>query len=182
MGTSAGPVRADPQRARRVDLSVRTEGLHGQKGGVESIRRPGRSGLHKHGGEDAGPLRLPRPRRRGSKGKHAFLLLSHPERPGKFANPLNYAAQFEAAGHDVAVYFDGAVTYWFEDLDERPTPALEPYETAKERGLIAGVCDHCATFKGVADAVEAEGFEIEGTAHAPDVAGLVEDGYELHTV
>lgn len=25
--------------------------------------------------------------------KHAFLLLSHPERPGKFANPLTYAAR-----------------------------------------------------------------------------------------
>ena len=27
---------------------------------------------------------------------------------------------------------------------------------------------------------EREGFEIDGTAHAPDVAGLTDDGYELH--
>jgi hypothetical protein len=114
--------------------------------------------------------------------RHAFLLLSPPETPGKFANPLEYARQLDEAGHEVAVYFDGAATYWFDGIDDHPAPAVEAYERAKERDLIAGVCDHCATFKGVADAVEAEGFEIEGTEHAPDVAELVEDGYELHTV
>lgn len=114
--------------------------------------------------------------------KHAFLLLSHPDRPGKFANPLTYACQLDEAGHEVAVYFDGPATYWFDGIDNRPNPAVEAYEQAKERSLIAGVCDHCATFKGVVDSVEAEGFEISGEEHAPDVATLIEDGYELHTI
>jgi hypothetical protein len=114
--------------------------------------------------------------------KHAFLLLSPPETPGKFANPLTYAHQLDEAGHEVAVYFDGAATYWFEDIEDRPEPARRAYEEAKERNLIAVVCDHCATFKGVADAVEAEGFEIEGEEHAPDIASLVDEGYEIHTV
>ena len=115
-------------------------------------------------------------------GKHAFLLLSSPEAPGKFANPLTYARQLDEAGHDVAVYFDGAATYWFDGIEDHPEPAVEAYEKAKERELIAGVCDHCATFKGVADAVKREGFEIEGTEHAPDVATLVADGYNIHTI
>ncbi|QCC60329.1 DsrE family protein [Natrinema thermotolerans] len=114
--------------------------------------------------------------------KHAFILLSHPERPGKFANPLTYAAQLDAAGHEARVYFDGAATYWFEDIEDRPAPAREAYERAKDEDLIAGVCDHCATFKGVAAAVEAEGFEIDGTEHTPDVAALADEGYEIHTV
>lgn len=114
--------------------------------------------------------------------KHAFLLLSHPDSPGKFANPLTYAHQLDEAGHDVAVYFDGAATYWFDGIDDRPAPAVEAYERAKERGLIAGVCDHCATFKGVKEAVVAEGFEIEGTEHTPDVAGLEADGYDIHII
>jgi predicted peroxiredoxin len=114
--------------------------------------------------------------------KHAFLLLSSPDTPGKFANPLTYACQLDKAGHEVAVYFDGAATYWFDGIDEHPDPAVEAYREAKARGLIAGVCDHCATFKGVKAAVEAEGFEVEGTEHAPDVAGLEEKGYELHMV
>lgn len=80
--------------------------------------------------------------------KHAFLLLSSPEAPGKFVNPLTYARQLDEAGHEVAVYFDGAATYWFDGIDEHPAPAVEAYQQAKERGLIAGVCDHCATFKG----------------------------------
>jgi hypothetical protein len=114
--------------------------------------------------------------------KHAFLLLSPPETPGKFANPLTYARQLDDAGHEVAVYFDGAATYWFDGIDDRPEPALLAFEQARERGLIAGVCDHCATFKGVADAVEAEGFDIEGEEHGPDVAALVDEGYEIHTI
>jgi hypothetical protein len=30
--------------------------------------------------------------------------------------------------------------------------------------------------------VKAEGFEIVGEEHSPDVAALVADGYDLHTV
>jgi|AntDeeMetagen285_2_1112576.scaffolds.fasta_scaffold00079_18 predicted peroxiredoxin len=114
--------------------------------------------------------------------KHTFLLLSSPETPGKFANPLTYARQLDEAGHQVAVYFDGAATYWFEGIGDHPEPAVRAYEDAKELGLIAGVCNHCATFKGVVNAVEAEGFEIQGTEHAPDVARLVDDGYEIHII
>lgn len=44
--------------------------------------------------------------------KHAFLLLSSPEMPGKFANPLTYASQLDEAGHDVAVYFDRSCRVW----------------------------------------------------------------------
>ncbi len=114
--------------------------------------------------------------------KHAFILLSSPENPGKFANPLTYAAQLADGGHEVTVYFDGAATNWFEGVDDHAPPAVEAYEAARERDLIAGVCDHCATVMGVADAVEAEGFEVEGTDHAPDTAALVDEGYELHMV
>jgi len=114
--------------------------------------------------------------------KHAFLLLSPPETPGKIANPLEYAAQLDGAGHDVVVWFDGGSTFWFEDLEGRPEPALEAYERAKARDLIAGVCDHCATHKGVIEAVEAEGFEITGDEHRPDTAELADAGYELHIV
>jgi hypothetical protein len=114
--------------------------------------------------------------------KHAFLLLSSPENPGKFANPLTYARQLDEAGHDVVVYFDGAATNWFDGIEERAPPAVGAYEAAKARGLIAGVCDHCATVMDVTDAVESEGFDIEGTEHAPDTAALVEAGYELHMI
>jgi len=114
--------------------------------------------------------------------KHAFLLLSPPENPGKIANPLEYAAQLDEAGHEVVVWFDGGSTFWFENLADRPAPALDAYETAKERDLIAGVCNHCATHKGVVKNVETEGFKITGEDHQPDVDTLVDEGYELHIV
>ncbi|WP_436900804.1 DsrE family protein [Halovenus halobia] len=114
--------------------------------------------------------------------KHAFLLLSPPGNPGKIANPLEYATQLDDAGHEVVVWFDGGSTFWFEELSDRPAPALDAYRAAKERGLITGVCNHCATHKGVVETVEDEGFEITGDAHQPDVGALVDDGYELHIV
>lgn len=43
--------------------------------------------------------------------------------------------------------------------------------TTRKLGDIAGVCDHCVTGMGVA--VEAEGFEIEGSGHAPDTASQI---------
>ncbi|MXR52947.1 hypothetical protein GRX03_15210 [Halovenus sp. WSH3] len=115
-------------------------------------------------------------------GKHAFLLLSPPENPGRIANPLEYASQLDDAGHEVVVWFDGGATFWFEDLSSRPEPALDAYRTARERGLIAGVCNHCATHKGVVGAVEDEGFEITGEDHQPAVDDLVEGGFKLHVV
>jgi predicted peroxiredoxin len=114
--------------------------------------------------------------------KHAFLLLSSPDNPGKFANPLTYAQQLAADGHEVVVYFDGAATNFFDGIEDRAPPAVEAYEGAKNSGLIAGVCDHCATVMEVVDAVEAEGFAIEDTEHRPDTAALVDEGYELHMV
>lgn len=114
--------------------------------------------------------------------RHAFLLLSSPENPGKIANPLEYAVKLDEAGHDVVVWFDGGSTFWFENLRDRPAPAVDAYEAARERDLIAGVCNHCATHKGVIEDVEAEGFEITGENHQPDVAALAEEGYDLHIV
>lgn len=114
--------------------------------------------------------------------KHAFLLLSDPENPGKFANPLTYATQLHDAGHEVSVYFDGSATRWFDGIDDRPAPAVEAYEAATDRGLVAGVCSHCATVMGVDDAVESAGFAVAGTDHEPDVADLEAEGYELHMI
>ena len=54
--------------------------------------------------------------------KHAFLLLSSPQNPGKFANPLTYATQLADAGHEVVIYFDGAATNWFDGIDDRAPP------------------------------------------------------------
>ncbi|ERH00526.1 MAG: hypothetical protein J07HN6_02147 [Halonotius sp. J07HN6] len=51
--------------------------------------------------------------------KHAFLLLSSPDNPGKFANPITYAQQLDADGHEVVVYFDGAATNFFDGIEDR---------------------------------------------------------------
>ncbi|MFC7193911.1 hypothetical protein ACFQL4_03445 [Halosimplex aquaticum] len=63
--------------------------------------------------------------------KHAFLLLSPPENPGKIANPLEYAVQLDEAGHDVVVWFDGGSTFWFENQRTVRRPHSTPTSRRK---------------------------------------------------
>jgi len=58
------------------------------------------------------------------------------------------------------------------------------YQEALERGLIDGACGFCANFFEVDDEVEAAGIALDGGAdeHGPDIAGLVEDGYQIINV
>ncbi|WP_324665353.1 hypothetical protein [Haloarcula sediminis] len=44
-------------------------------------------------------------------------MLSNPDNPRKFTNPLTYAAQLDEASHGVAVYVDSAATSWFDSYD-----------------------------------------------------------------
>lgn len=114
--------------------------------------------------------------------RFALLVLASPDSPGRLANGLNYACQLDEGGHEAAVFFDGAATRWFDQLEDAPPPVRDAYDEAEERGLIEGVCDHCANFLDAKEGAEEAGHEVEGTDHSPNVAELVDGGYELLTI
>lgn len=125
--------------------------------------------------------------------KFAFLINSPPDNPGPVANNLEYARNLDDAGHDVVVYFDGQGTQWIPEGEENSDGVVyDYYQEAKERDLIAGACGYCAAFFEIDDTVEAAGIALDGGSfetedgpgdhHGPDVAALVEEGYDLINV
>lgn len=126
-------------------------------------------------------------------GKYAFLINSPPGDPGPVANNLEYARDLDEAGHDVVVFFDGQGTQWIPEAEENPDGVVNDYYAeAKKRGLIDGACGYCANFFEIDDEIEAAGIALDGGPesgaegpgdhHGPDVAALVEQGYELINV
>lgn len=126
-------------------------------------------------------------------GKYAFLVNAKPDEPGPTANNLQYACSLDEAGHDVAVFFDGQGTQWIPELEaDDGSVVYEYYRDARERGLVEGACGYCSGFFEVDEDIQAAGIDLEGEFredesgpgehHGPDVAGLVEEGYQLINV
>lgn len=118
-------------------------------------------------------------------GKYAVLVNADTDQVGQAANGLAYALALDDDGHEVVVFFDGAATQWPGTLLRKPDhPVTEDFAEARERGLVAGACEFCATAFGCADECTDAGVELLGdeTAHAPDVGTLASDGYEFITV
>ena len=118
--------------------------------------------------------------------RYALLLSAGPERIGTALNAVEYALTLDEAGHTVAIYLDGAATQWPGEMATRVDhPLSTGLAAATDRGVVAGGCAFCANaFDGTEGCREA-GIPLLGTAgeeHGPDVARLVDEGYELLTV
>ena len=90
-------------------------------------------------------------------------------------------------------HFDGQATQWIPEAEEDSDGVVHEYYTeAKERGLIAGACGYCAAFFEIDDTIDQAGIALDGGMredtdgpgdhHGPDVAHLVEEGYQLINV
>jgi len=118
--------------------------------------------------------------------RYALLLSAGPDRVGTALNAIEYVLSLDEAGHTVAVYLDGPATQWPGELETRlDHPLSKGLAAALDREIIAGCCAFCAdAFGGTEGCIEA-GIPLLGAAgeeHGPNVAHLVDDGYELLTV
>ncbi|MFP4591064.1 MAG: hypothetical protein ACLFM8_06355 [Halobacteriales archaeon] len=117
--------------------------------------------------------------------QYAIMLNAGTDDVGPTANGLEYALDLDAAGHDVEVFLDGVATTWPGTLAKKPDhPVNDYFETATERGLIAGACRFCADAFGGTDGVEAAGIDLIGEEgeHGPNVGDLATAGYTFLTV
>lgn len=118
--------------------------------------------------------------------RYALLLSAGPDRAGSALNAIEYALRLDEAGHTVEIYLDGPATQWPAESSRRSGhPFIEEFNSARERDLVVGACAFCANaFGASADCRDAE-IELLGVAgeeHGPDVATIVDNGYELLTV
>jgi hypothetical protein len=98
---------------------------------------------------------------------------------GRVTNALQVAAEFDEAGDDVVVIFDGAGTQWIPELEDDDHSLHAVYRSLLED---VRVCDFCADAFHVGEEVDnsdaSRAAEFRGH---PSVRSLVYDGYELIT-
>lgn len=117
--------------------------------------------------------------------KYAILLNAGPDETPAAGNGFNYAVEFDDAGYEVQLFLDGEATKWPAEFAENPDrPFAHDWEQIRERGLLAGACGYCANAFDVAEACERSGIDLlsDKTEHAPAVATLADEGYEMLTV
>ena len=117
--------------------------------------------------------------------RYAILLNAGPDNTPVAGNGFNYALEFADAGYEVQLFLDGKATKWPAEFDENPDrPYSVEWERIQEQGLLAGACGYCANAFDVADACENSGIDLlsDATEHAPAVAQLAAEDYEILTV
>jgi len=117
--------------------------------------------------------------------RYAILLNAGPEDTPTAGNAFNYALEFDDAGYTVQLFLDGKATKWPAEFAENPDrPFNRDWEAVEERGLLAGACGFCANAFDVAGACEESGIDLlsDQTEHAPAVATLAEEQYQILTV
>ena len=119
-------------------------------------------------------------------GKYAVLLSAGPDRTGSALNGVEYALRLADAGHDVRIFLDGAATRWPGELATRADhPLRDGLDRARDGEVDVAACAYCAAAFDATAGCRTAGIPLLGTAgeeHGPDVAALVDDGYELLTM
>ena len=115
--------------------------------------------------------------------KAALVVFADIESHGDLAravNALEAAKEFNEAGDDVSLIFDGAGTRWVGEFANPQHRAHRLYESVKP--TVRGACAYCAQAFGVKDAVQQAGVELldEHDRH-PSLRRLVNNGYEVIT-
>ncbi|MEU4315990.1 hypothetical protein [Nocardia sp. NPDC024068] len=119
--------------------------------------------------------------------KTAVLVMSDPhggdEALGRMFNALAAAYDFDQAGDEVRVQFQGAGTRWPELLESPEHPAYEVYQAV--RHTIAGVSCGCSDLFGGGDGARAAGLELikdnplPGTSGVASLRTLAANGYSI---
>jgi hypothetical protein len=113
----------------------------------------------------------------------AVILLADidsPEGTGRMANALTTVNEFQQAGDDALLIFDGAATRWVPQLAGTDHKYHRLFEDVRER--VHGACVYCARAYGVKDEIEDTGIPLvdEYKGH-PSIRDLIERGYHVIT-
>lgn len=115
--------------------------------------------------------------------KIAFLLFSGPEMPCKLQHAFIFARDIVARDGEARILFEGNAPKWLPDLARPEHQMAKLFATAREQGLIAGVCRGCAQVHGVLDAAVALGLPLlaDASGHV-SLMPYLQRGYEIITL
>lgn len=122
--------------------------------------------------------------------KAAIIVLSDPnneseESLGRVFNALAAVYDYDNAGEEVQVMFQGAGTRWPALLDQPDHPAAALYQAV--RHTVAGVSCGCADVFGASQSAQNAGMElitdnaVPGTTGLPSLRQLADAGFTVHT-
>ena len=98
---------------------------------------------------------------------------------GRLTNALEAAKEFDEAGDELQVIFDGAGTQWIAELESGDHPTGPLYRSLTDH---VQVCEYCSGAFDVEDAVAESDVDAVGEFEGhPSVRSLVADGYEVIT-
>lgn len=81
---------------------------------------------------------------------------------GRMANALSAVQEFEEAGDEVRLIFDGAGVKWPVALSDGRHKYHKAFEAVRDK--VAGVCNYCAKAYGVAEEIEKSNLPMTFTA------------------
>ena len=115
--------------------------------------------------------------------KAAIVLLADTdthEAMGRMANALTTAREFQEAGDETKLIFDGAGTKWVAELSN---PEHKYHRALDEvRDSVEGACAYCSKAFGVKDQVEAANVPLlDDFSGHPSLRSLISDGYQVIT-
>ncbi|MFD1644979.1 DsrE family protein [Haloarchaeobius litoreus] len=117
--------------------------------------------------------------------KYAILMNAGPDDFAAAGNGFQYAIELDDAGYEVDVFLDGVATKWPAEFAEDPgRPFSRNWKLVEQRGLLAGACGYCASAFDSKEACERSGVTLlsDSDEHAPAVAQLADEGYEILTI
>ncbi|MFO7544479.1 MAG: hypothetical protein R6W77_03185 [Trueperaceae bacterium] len=99
---------------------------------------------------------------------------------GRVVNALETVKEFQDAGDDVALVFDGAGTRWVAVLDDPGHKRHALWSAVK--GSVDGACSFCSVAFGAEEGVRSAGVRLlaEHEGH-PSLRAYVVDGYQVLT-
>lgn len=115
--------------------------------------------------------------------KIAIILLAGQETPegaGRMANALTTTQEFQEAGDDVRLMFDGAGVTWVPRLTDADEKYFRLFETV--RPVVSGACLYCSRAYGVQEAIEQSGVPfVSDFKDHPSLRALVADDFQVIT-
>lgn len=100
---------------------------------------------------------------------------------GRISNSMEIANEFNEAGDEAKLLFDGAGVTWPGKLSDDKHPLHQSFEKVKSH--ILGACAFCSKAFKAEEGVKKSGIPfLEDYNGHPSVHGLVKDGYQIITV
>ena len=112
-----------------------------------------------------------------------FVLFAGPEMPCKLQHAFLFARDVAQKGGNAKIVFEGNSPKWLTELANPQHKMAKLFDLVKQEGLIAGVCQACATMHNALEVARAHGLPLLSDAFGHvSLVPFMEQGYSIVTL